>query len=101
MHEPHQVAQKLTSKHVFGGILRRCLQVRRRCHFQLTGCSSIFRSDSMRDASFSCHFVEQPNTPVFFTGTSRFASNASIAFRASWRFHQFLAIAVVHSAFVP
>ncbi len=83
MQEPHQVAQKLMSAMCFDGFSRNRFRSAAVAISSFTGCSSIFRSASVRDAAFSCHFVEQPKTPVCFTATSRFASNASTAFRAS------------------
>src|ERR1700752_662501 len=54
----------------------------------------------MRDADVSCHLVEQPNTPVCVTVTSRLASNASNRIASVPRGYHFRAIAVVHTAFV-
>ena len=84
MQEPHHVAQKLTSKVLPVGFARRAFKSAADAMSSFTGCDSILRSASRRDACFSFHFVEQPKTPVCFTATSRCASRASMASRASW-----------------
>jgi len=78
------VAQKLTRIICFVGFARSFFRSSAVAISRFTGSSCILRNASRREADFSCHFVEQPKTPVCFTGTSRFARVASIALRVSW-----------------
>src|ERR1700721_1753335 len=84
MQEPHQVAPKLMSSMCFAGFVRRVFRSEALAISSFIGCSSIFRSDSRRETSFSCHLVEQR--------VDRIAGGL--------RVYEFLAIAIVHAAFV-
>src|SRR5260370_32839059 len=81
--EPHHVAQKLTSVNLRVALVRSFLKSSAVAGSSCTGCASSFCSASIREDCFSCHFVEQPNTPVCFIGTSLCAKRASMALRAS------------------
>jgi hypothetical protein len=87
MHEPHQVAQKLMSTICFAGFFTKRFQVGGRRHFQLDW---LFFDPSERFHAGRGLFLPlrraAEDTGVFHTGTSRFASNASTALRASWVF---------------
>src|SRR5229473_7009186 len=86
MHEPHQVAQKLINVMCLDGFSRRSFKSSAVAIFSFTGSAEILRRAASLDAVFSFHLVEQPKTPVCFTDTSRFASKASMALRASLEF---------------
>src|SRR5438132_13273545 len=85
-HGAHHVAHTLTTSSFFVSFLASLPAASSSMGSNLTGSLSHCSSDRLASSRLSAHFVEQPNTRVFATGTGTPDSNASTALRASWDF---------------
>ena len=86
---PHQVAQRFTRRYFFPSFFASASVPASLIVCSVTGAASHFAREATASFRLSDHFVEQPKTRVFGTGTSLPARSASTALIASCDFGDF------------